>query len=76
MRMGGHFLRLVLAVDKLVELLEVVPEHPPPEAAAEAEELAHYITSAYSQKHSSDGDGASSDVAIFSVTSRAAYQSQ
>ena len=34
MRMGGHFLRLVLAVDKLVELLEVVPEHPPPEAAA------------------------------------------
>jgi len=62
--MGGHFLRLVLGVDKLVDMLEVVPRFPPPEAAAEAAEVTDYLMAVYDQQHTSaeGGDEAKSRV--------------
>lgn len=48
-RMGGHFLRLHVAVDHLVKELCVVPGSPPQSAKAQSDALVSYYSAMYVQ---------------------------
>lgn len=53
LRMGGHFIRMLLAVDKLLENLQIVRGPPPPGAAEEAAQIVDLMMADYAMRHGS-----------------------